>query len=77
MTELKACPECGGELHHQHDHWLCDSCHHSFVERFHCDKCGSMLEKLKACGAVDFFCNSCNELKSKRSLVSKLVAKVS
>ncbi|GGP19760.1 YfgJ family double zinc ribbon protein [Silvimonas iriomotensis] len=30
-----------------------------------CPDCGKPLEELVACGARDYFCNSCNELKSK------------
>ncbi|MDR3428366.1 MULTISPECIES: zinc-ribbon domain-containing protein [Silvimonas] len=30
-----------------------------------CPDCGKPLEVLIACGARDYFCNSCNELKSK------------
>ncbi|TCS43787.1 zinc-ribbon domain-containing protein [Reinekea marinisedimentorum] len=34
-----------------------------------CPKCNSELEELRACGAVNYFCNSCNELVSKRSVI--------
>ncbi|WP_220718412.1 zinc ribbon domain-containing protein [Agarivorans litoreus] len=71
MTTEVACPECDGQLQHEHDHWLCGACHHKFSQRVHCDKCDAELEKLKACGAVDYFCNSCNELKSKRAVIRR------
>ncbi|WP_297577202.1 zinc-ribbon domain-containing protein [uncultured Deefgea sp.] len=29
-----------------------------------CPDCGKEIEVLKACGASNFFCNHCNELKS-------------
>lgn len=34
-----------------------------------CPKCKSELEQLKACGAVNYFCNSCNELVSKSAVL--------
>ncbi|WP_410498301.1 zinc ribbon domain-containing protein [Chitinibacter sp. S2-10] len=29
-----------------------------------CPDCGKEIEVLKACGAISYFCNHCNELKS-------------
>ena len=31
--------------------------------------CGQELERLRACGAVDYFCNHCNTLVSKRTVL--------
>lgn len=36
-----------------------------------CPTCQQELERLKACGAVDYFCNNCNSLISKRSVQFK------
>ncbi|HAS3205027.1 TPA: DNA ligase [Vibrio cholerae] len=53
------CPTCGQEL--------------EWTGQYHCsactvDYCGSELEKLQACGAANYFCNQCNELKSKSKI---------
>ena len=31
-----------------------------------CPDCGKPIEVLKACGATNYFCNHCNELKSSK-----------
>lgn len=33
-----------------------------------CPDCGKALEVLKACGAISYFCNDCNELKSSKRI---------
>ncbi|WP_432453881.1 MULTISPECIES: zinc ribbon domain-containing protein [unclassified Agarivorans] len=71
MSHEIACPECDGELIPEHEHWLCVACHHRYLQRVHCDKCDAELEILKACGAVDYFCKHCNELKSKKAMIQR------
>ncbi|OEE79154.1 zinc ribbon domain-containing protein [Vibrio ordalii] len=46
----------------------CEQCKHHFNKIGFCPECDSELEKLLACGAANFFCNSCNELKSKSKI---------
>lgn len=36
-----------------------------------CNTCGKPVEVLKACGAVNFFCHHCNELKSKSAVTKQ------
>jgi RecJ-like exonuclease len=66
MSLTFTCPECQGELLQVASLWHCEHCHGQFIQTPHCDQCGSVLDVLKACGAVDYFCNQCNEMKSKR-----------
>ncbi|TOF43917.1 DNA ligase, partial [Vibrio parahaemolyticus] len=40
-------------------------CESDFKKVGFCPDCGAELEKLQACGAANYFCNTCNELKSK------------
>lgn len=61
------CPECGKELVWNNGHYFCGSCEKAFAKQAFCNVCGAELEKIRACGAVNYFCNSCNELKSKSS----------
>ena len=37
-----------------------------------CPTCQHELERLRACGVVDYFCNHCNSLVSKRSVQFEL-----
>lgn len=68
-----ACPECNkalvrsGKLKRH-----CEACNIDFNIQVACNKCGSQLERLAACGAVSFWCNQCNELKSKSSSIYSL-----
>ncbi|HCM1321500.1 TPA: zinc ribbon domain-containing protein [Vibrio parahaemolyticus] len=53
------CPDCEVELE-----WT-GQCESDFKKVGFCPDCGAELEKLQACGAANYFCNTCNELKSK------------
>ncbi|NVD06004.1 DNA ligase [Vibrio sp. JPW-9-11-11] len=59
-----SCPRC-----HQALEWTgqyhCKQCQCSFDKVGYCPDCAAQLEKLQACGAANYFCNQCNELKSK------------
>ncbi|UJF18952.1 zinc ribbon domain-containing protein [Vibrio sp. SS-MA-C1-2] len=59
------CPMCEQELTWQGDGYYCQSCQDHFNKVAFCPKCDQQVEKLKACGAVSYFCNHCNELQSK------------
>lgn len=58
------CPECGRELEWE-GHYFCPDCQVDYDKVGSCPDCGDPLEKLQACGAASYFCNHCNELKSK------------
>jgi len=68
------CPICSKELvkNSRTGIYRCEDCNKEFKIAGLCDKCGSKVEKLAACGSVSFWCNSCNELKSK-SKVEKII----
>jgi predicted RNA-binding Zn-ribbon protein involved in translation (DUF1610 family) len=68
MAFMLACPSCGEEgLDPRRSETSCTACGDTFTLVAHCPQCDAVLERVQACGAVDFFCNSCNSLVSKRS----------
>ncbi|WGW01014.1 zinc ribbon domain-containing protein [Vibrio sp. YMD68] len=58
------CPECTTELEWD-GAYLCVPCGEHYKKIGYCPECDKELEKLQACGSASYFCNSCNELKSK------------
>ncbi len=58
------CPQCQHELI-WNGGYHCDHCDLDFKKVGFCPDCGAEMEKLAACGATNYFCNQCNELKSK------------
>ncbi len=68
------CPDCDHDSVTQIERGAlqCNSCGHQFREQAYCPDCDQQLEVLKACGAVDYFCNHCNTLISKRRAVKRL-----
>ena len=40
---------------------------------YRCRDCGEELERLAACGATNWWCNRCNELKSKSRVKTEMV----
>lgn len=73
MIELK-CPKCKHELVRSGvQKRYCASCDVHFKLNAACEKCGDQLERLQACGAVNFWCNTCNELKSKKTAIYSLL----
>ncbi|MGL4947285.1 MAG: zinc-ribbon domain-containing protein [Cetobacterium sp.] len=42
------------------------------IKKAYCPECGSELEKLAACGSLSFWCNKCNELKSRKTVIYKV-----
>ncbi|MDR3414400.1 MAG: zinc ribbon domain-containing protein [Formivibrio sp.] len=72
MTRL--CPNCQAPLEYQIDHWHCHPCKTDYRLRGLCNTCGAELEYLAACGATNWFCPQCNELKSKSVVQTDLVA---
>ncbi len=59
------CPHCETELTWQDGLYHCPHCDIQFKKISYCPDCKNVIEKLQACGAVSYFCNHCNELKSK------------
>ncbi|MEN3752214.1 zinc ribbon domain-containing protein [Mangrovibacter yixingensis] len=60
------CPECQGECTQQGEQWVCEKCHETMVLQPLCPECHKPLEVLKACGAVDYFCQNGHGLISKK-----------
>ncbi|MDC0609134.1 zinc ribbon domain-containing protein [Vibrio sp.] len=61
---MNDCPKCDKELDWD-GKYFCTQCRVHFLKIGICPDCHSDLEKLNACGAANYFCNHCNELKSK------------
>lgn len=68
MNQQAKCPVCQGHLVTDGDHFRCEECSTDYEAQPVCDCCGDPVSVLKACGSVDYFCNHCNELKSKSSV---------
>lgn len=63
-----SCLKCNGLLEKTGKvNLYCPACDKAYGVKSTCGQCGDELERLIACGAVDFWCNQCNELKSKSS----------
>ena len=67
------CPSDGAALIARGTLWQCAQCAGYFQLAGRCDTCGQDLERLTACGAVNWFCNHCKVLKSKSVVVYHLV----
>ena len=79
MTDVPAravatCPQCQHAMEGRTPHWHCPSCQQDWVESLHCPDCAAVAEKLQACGAVQYFCSSCNNLLSKSTVEHRFVA---
>lgn len=61
------CPQCA-ELLQWDGGYVCHSCEQHYHKQVYCPSCHRPLEKLQACGSVSYFCNTCNELKSKSAV---------
>ncbi|MBJ8365019.1 zinc ribbon domain-containing protein [Citrobacter cronae] len=60
------CPDCHAELESQNGAARCESCQKDFQLEARCPECHQPLEVLKACGAVDYFCQHGHGLISKK-----------
>lgn len=65
MSEQNSCPSCNVKMKWEAGLYLCEECDRKYQKVAYCPVCEAELEKLQACGATNYFCNSCNELKSK------------
>ena len=60
------CPVCHTQLAVQGNSAHCESCAKEYVVEARCPDCHKPLEVLKACGAVDYFCQNGHGLISKK-----------
>jgi predicted amidophosphoribosyltransferase len=65
MMELN-CPVCDTPLTATDSGARCESCGQDFILQARCPDCHKPLEVLKACGAVDYFCQNGHGLISKK-----------
>ncbi|WP_112718408.1 zinc ribbon domain-containing protein [Moritella yayanosii] len=61
-----SCNQCHEPLDWQSGGYHCSHCKLDYKKISFCPDCNAALEKLQACGATNYFCNTCNSLKSKR-----------
>ena len=69
---INQCKNCGNDLEKIGNEYICKSCNKKYIKNTYCPKDGSELEKLAACGAVSYWCNKCNELKSRKDVIYRL-----
>ncbi|BCU54622.1 zinc ribbon domain-containing protein [Enterobacter kobei] len=67
------CPTCHNPLELAGTHAHCAHCHHDLALEARCPECHQTLEVLKACGAVDYFCQHGHGLISKKRVDFTLV----
>lgn len=67
QTQQDCCPKCETTFEWR-GHYHCTSCNQGFEKVGYCPDCNAVLEKLQACGAANYFCNSCKLLKSKSTI---------
>lgn len=76
MAYQITCPSCQQEgLDPRWNEATCSHCAKQFTIVAFCPACHVELERLQACGAVDFFCNSCNSMVSKRQAEYQITPK--
>lgn len=61
-----ACPICRAPLAVEDQNARCQHCTKEFALQARCPDCHKPLEVLKACGAVDYFCQNGHGLISKK-----------
>ncbi|WP_028535671.1 zinc ribbon domain-containing protein [Paludibacterium yongneupense] len=69
----KLCPVHATPLESGGRFWHCQACAADYRLLGRCGSCGAELERIAACGASNWFCNQCNELKSKSSITTEMV----
>ncbi len=65
---MNTCPDCGKALISSENANVCEDCQQEMIKEITCDTCHQGVETLKACGAINYFCHTCNELKSKSAV---------
>ncbi|CAK9885622.1 MAG: putative protein YfgJ [Candidatus Erwinia impunctatus] len=66
------CPLCSAPLYQCEEAYQCNACQRQFTPQACCPDCGMPLEILKACGAVDYFCQHGHGMISRSRVVSVL-----
>jgi uncharacterized protein YbaR (Trm112 family) len=61
-----SCPNCQQPLTHNADGFVCTHCASHYAHSALCPNCHQPLQVLKACGAVDYFCQHGDGLISKK-----------
>lgn len=59
------CPVCQKVMSEVSGHFHCSHCLGNYQQQVECPECGKPLQVLKACGAVDYFCQQGHGLISK------------
>ncbi|WJV52793.1 zinc ribbon domain-containing protein [Pectobacteriaceae bacterium CE90] len=63
------CPQCQHEMQWRNDeHFYCAICQQGYLRQIFCPECHQVLQVLKACGAVDYFCQHGHGLISKKQV---------
>ncbi|PAB57852.1 YfgJ family double zinc ribbon protein [Anaeromicrobium sediminis] len=62
------CIECGGNMKGRGSRFSCEKCHIDYEIKFKCEKCGSKPDELSSCAAINYFCPTCKELKSREKM---------
>ncbi|MFZ4834500.1 zinc ribbon domain-containing protein [Rouxiella sp. Mn2063] len=62
------CPQCHKAMDYQAEHYHCQPCNSDYQQQAQCPQCQQPLQILKACGAVDYFCQHGHGLISKKSV---------
>ncbi len=65
---MNTCLHCEKTLGSSENVSVCEDCQQKMIKETTCNTCHQVVETLKACGAVNYFCHTCNELKSKSAV---------
>ncbi|QQG29745.1 zinc ribbon domain-containing protein [Pectobacterium carotovorum] len=61
------CPDCHHAMMWQPDgSFLCEGCQQDYLREAACPECKHSLQELKACGAVDYFCQQHGMISKRR-----------
>ena len=63
------CPNCASTLVPSGDYLHCVQCQQNYRLQARCPECSQPLEVLKACGAIDYFCQNGHGMISKKRVL--------
>lgn len=63
------CPVCTQPMSWVSNHFHCESCNADYQQTAICPDCQQPLQTLKACGAVDYFCQNGHGMISKKRVL--------
>ena len=63
------CPACEQPMSWVSGHFRCDACGKEYNQTALCPDCQQPLQELKACGAVDYFCQNGHGMVSKKRVL--------